>query len=187
MGSRKLDPGYFTEKDLYDLDFKKIGSNVSISKNSTFIGTENISIGNNVRIDGNVTFAAKSGLISIGDYIHIGSCSHINGIGEVHIHDYCTISQGVRIYSAIDDFSGETHTGPMVSSNLRKIVSGKVILNKYVVIGSGSVILPSTEIGVGTAVGALSLVKKNLKDWSIYAGIPVRKVGSRSKNLLSLQ
>ena len=77
-----LNPGYYSENDLKDVGFKMLGKNVSISKNSTFIGVENISIGNNVRIDGNVTFAVAAGHINLGNYIHIGGSSHINGSVE---------------------------------------------------------------------------------------------------------
>ena len=52
---------------------------------------------------------------------------------------------------------------------------------------SGTVILPNLIIGEGTAVGALSLVKKNLEEWSIYAGNPIKKIKDRSKKLLELE
>jgi hypothetical protein len=58
----KFDPGYYTEKQLKRFGFNEIGTGVLISKNCTFIKVENISIGNNVRIDGNVTFAVPNGL-----------------------------------------------------------------------------------------------------------------------------
>ena len=33
----------------------------------------------------------------------------------------------------------------------------------------------------------MSLVKKDLAPWGIYAGIPVKKIKDRSKNLLNLE
>lgn len=60
-------------------------------------------------------------------------------------------------------------------------------MRKHVIIGSGSVILPSVEIKEGTAVVALSLVNKSLDEWSVYAGIPVRKINERSKKILDLE
>jgi len=47
-----FDPGYYNERDLREAGFKSIKKNVSIAKNCTIIGLSNISIGNNVRIDG---------------------------------------------------------------------------------------------------------------------------------------
>ena len=69
---------------------------------------------------------------------------------------------------------------------LKKLNIAKVILNEHVIIGSGSVLLPGVELGQGAAVGALSLVNVNLLPWSIYAGSPIKKLNSRSKNLLKL-
>jgi galactoside O-acetyltransferase len=181
-----LNPGYYSENDLKDVGFKMLGTNVSISKNSTFIGVENISIGNNVRIDGNVTFAVTSGHINLGNYIHIGGSSHINGSGGVDILNFCTISQGVRIYSASDDYSGESYTNPTIPRYLKKLNIARVVLNEHVIIGSGSVVLPGVELGQGAAVGALSLVNSNLLPWSVYAGSPIKKLNDRSKNLLKL-
>lgn len=181
-----LNPGYYSENDLKDVGFKMLGNNVSISKNSTFIGVENISIGNNVRIDGNVTFAVAAGHINLGNYIHIGGSSHINGSGGVDILNFCTISQGVRIYSASDDYSGESYTNPTIPIHLKKLNIARVLLNEHVIIGTGSVVLPGVQLGQGAAVGALSLVNSDLLPWSIYAGSPVKKLKDRSNNLLKL-
>ena len=60
-------------------------------------------------------------------------------------------------------------------------------MRKHVIIGSGSVILPSVEIKEGTAVGALSLVNKSLDELSIYVGSPARKVNKRSTKILDLE
>lgn len=182
----KFDPGYYTEKQLKRFGFNEIGTGVLISKNCTFIKIENISIGNNVRIDGNVTFAVPNGFIKIGSYVHIGNSCHINGSGGVEILDYSTISQGVRIYSASDDFSGKSHTNPTMPLSTRNLDIGKVLLQEFSLIGSGCVIMPSVIVGEGAAVGALSLVKSDLEPWTIYGGVPAKKIKTRSKNLLKL-
>jgi galactoside O-acetyltransferase len=183
----KLNPGYFTEKQLRKLGFAEIGSSVLISKNCTFIKVENISIGNNVRIDGNVTLAVSNGFIKIGSYVHIGNTCHINGTGGVEILDNSTISQGVRIYSASDDFSGMSHTNPTMPLSTRNLEIGKIVLREFSLIGSGCVILPSVTVGEGAAVGALSLVKSDLEPWAIYGGVPAKKIKNRSKNLLKIK
>jgi acetyltransferase-like isoleucine patch superfamily enzyme len=184
MGKNLLDPGYFTESDLKGMGFLRVGKNVRVGKNSTFIGLENISLGSNVRIDGNVTFACSSGEISIGSYVHIGGNSHISGSGGVEISDFCTISQGVRIYSASDDYSGQSLTNSTVPKEFRNEHRSRVLLRKHVILGSGTVILPGCNLGEGAAVGALSLVKSNLDDWSIYGGSPARFIKIRSRGLL---
>ena len=182
-----LDPGYFSEDELATLPFRKIGKNVKIGKNSTFIGVENISLGSNIRIDGNVTFAAASGFISVGNYVHIGGLSHFSCSGGIEIGDYCTFSQGVRVYSASDDYSGKTLTNPTTPASLRKEIRGLVKIQNHVIVGSGSVILPKTILHEGAAVGALSMINSDLKAWTIYAGIPAKRVRKRSSDLLDIE
>ena len=57
----------------------------------------------------------------------------------------------------------------------------KVLIRDNVIIGSGTVIIGESEIGEGTTVGALSLVKGNLEDWSVYAGNPIKYLKPRKK------
>jgi galactoside O-acetyltransferase len=54
------------------------------------------------------------------------------------------------------------------------------------VIGTNAVIFPGVTIGEGAIIGALSLVRKDVPDWSIYAGIPAKRVGTRRKDFLTL-
>lgn len=63
----------------------------------------------------------------------------------------------------------------MIPDKYNKFAKRQVILRKHVIIGTGTVILPNLIIGEITAVGALSLVNKNLEKWSIYAGNPIKK------------
>ena len=62
-----------------------------------------------------------------------------------------------------------------------------VVLEKHVIIGAGSVILPNVILKEGSSVGAMSLLTKNTKEWTIYAGIPARELKERKKELLKLE
>jgi galactoside O-acetyltransferase len=182
-----LNPGYYTEHDLNYVGFKKLGSNIKIARDAIFIGLENIELGSNIQIDSNVTFAARNGHLSLGSYIHIGGGSHLSCSGGINICDFVTISQGVKIYSASDDYSGEFMTNPTVPSNFTNVVRGEIEIESHVILGSGSVVLPGVKIRQGTAVGALSLVKEDTEGFSIYAGTPARKIAERSNKLLDLE
>jgi acetyltransferase-like isoleucine patch superfamily enzyme len=181
-----LDPGYYTEFDLANAGFGSLGTNVRIGRNSTLVGLKNIFLGSNIRIDGNVTFAVASGKVTIGSFVHIGGTSHLSGSGEISIGNFCTLSQGVRIYSASDDYSGETMTNPTTPKETRAEQRAPVVLKDHVILGSGTVVLPGAVLGTGSAVGALSLVKSDLDEWTIYAGAPVRKISARGRGLLDL-
>jgi len=46
------------------------------------------------------------------------------------------------------------------------------------------VIFPGVKILEGSVVGAMSLINKSLGPWGIYAGIPVKFINQRSRELL---
>jgi galactoside O-acetyltransferase len=180
--------GFFTEGELCDLGFSEYGTNVLISR-ATFIGGfPRIRLGSNIRID---DFASLSvpplGFLEIGSNVHIGSGSYLGCGGGIILENFVGLSQGVRIYSASDDFSGEYLTNPTIPDSYRNVTKSPVTLRAHAIIGSGSVILPGVEVAMGVAVGALSLVNRSLSDWGIYSGTPARFVKARSKNLLTIE
>lgn len=182
-----FNPGYFQSDELRAFGFKRVGENVKIAKNCTIIGLENISLGSNIRIDGNVVIAAFSGYFEMGDYIHIGGSCYLGCGGGVSLADFSGLSQGVNIYSCSDDYSGKSLTNPTVPHEYLNVTSAPVSLGKHVIVGSGSVILPGVDIGEGASVGALSLVTKSLDAWGVYCGLPAKRLKERSKDLLELE
>jgi galactoside O-acetyltransferase len=187
MTPNPFDPGYFRTEELREFGFRSVGENVLIAKNCTIIGLANIEIGDNVRIDGGTTFACNSGSLTIGSHIHIGSHCYLACGGGITLGDFSGLSQGVRIYSVTDDYSGAALTNPTIPREYLKLDIRPVTLEKHVIIGSGSIILPGITIGHGSSVGALSLVSKSLAEWGVYAGQPARRVKSRSQELLALE
>ena len=147
-------------------------------------GLENISLGNNIRIDGNVTLACTSGYLIIGNYIHIGGGSHLSCAGGIELCDFSGLSQGVRIYSCSDDLSGKSLTNPTIPKKYLNLNIKPVLIGRHVIIGSGSVVLPGVTIGNGSSVGALTLVNKTLDEWGIYFGSPAKKIKTKKKDLI---
>jgi galactoside O-acetyltransferase len=62
-----------------------------------------------------------------------------------------------------------------------------LVIEKHVIIGAGSVVLPGAILNEGVAIGSNSLVYKECKPWSIYAGSPVKFIKERAKNALELE
>ena len=183
-----FNPGYLNEHDLKDAGFKSLGRNVQISKNCTVIGLENIEIGDNVRIDGYCSiFASREGWVKLGSFIHIGSYCLLSAGSGIQMDDFSGLSQGVKLYSRTDDYSGKHLTNPMVPDVYTGVTCGPVVLEKHAIVGAGSVILPKVTIGEGSSVGALSLVTKNLDPWGVFFGAPAKKLKNRSKQLLTLE
>jgi acetyltransferase-like isoleucine patch superfamily enzyme len=179
--------GYYESDELMRFGFRRVGKNVKIAKNSTIIGLNNISIGSNIRIDGNTVIAAHSGFLELGDYIHIGGFCYLGCAGGITMSDFSGLSQGVNIYSGTDDYTGRSLTNPTVPHKYLKLKIAPVHLGRHVIVGSNSVILPGVAIGDGSSVGALSLVTKSLEAWGVYFGAPVKRLKSRSKSLLELE
>jgi acetyltransferase-like isoleucine patch superfamily enzyme len=186
--NERFNPGYYNEDSLRDYNFKSVGKNVLVAKNCTIIGVENISIGDNVRIDGFSTIIATGdGFLEIGSYVHIGGYSAIFAGAGVILKDFSGLSQSVKIYSKSDDYSGTFMTNPTVPAHLTGVISGTIIIERHAIIGSQSIIMPNICIAEGTAVGANSLITKNTEEWSIYFGSPAKKIKNRKKNPLELE
>lgn len=176
---------FYSVEELNQLGFKRVGKNVLISRNTCIYGAEQIEIGNNVRID---DFCVLSGKIQIGNYVHVAVYSAVfGGDSGVVLSDFVGISSRCAVYAKSDDFSGEHLTNPVVPEKYLGVISQTVILNKYVMLGTGTTVLPGVEIGEGTAVGSMSLVNKSLDEWGIYTGIPCKYMRARSKKLLELE
>jgi len=174
---------FYSIDELHLLGFKNIGINVLISKKASFYNINSISIGNNVRID---DFCILSGSIEIGSFVHISAYCALYGSLGIEMEDYTGLSPRCTVFSASDDFSGEYLIGPMVRESETNVIGGKVLIKRYSQIGASCVILPSVTINEGVSVGAMSLINKDLCEWSIYVGIPSKKIKDRKKGLLNL-
>lgn len=184
--NKLFDRKYYGDEDLRDAGFRSLGTNVRIHQDVNIHGVENIRIGSNVRIDAYATIIA-TGLVDIGSYVHIASYTLLSGGEGITLGDFSGLSHGVKIYTRSDDYSGRFLTNPCVPAEYTNATRGAVTIERHVIIGAGSVVLPGVTIGEGSSVGALSLVTKDLPSWGTYFGAPARKIGDRSRDLLELE
>lgn len=175
---------FYTEQELSQLGLKSYGENVRISRYAQIYSPEKISIGNNVRID---DFCLLSGNITIGSNIHIAAyCALYGADYGIVMEDYTGLSARTTIYAAIDDFSGDYLIGPIHDDKFTNITGGTVRIGAYAQIGAGGLVFPNVCIDEGAVLGAMSMAKQSLDSWSIYAGVPAKKIKNRSKRLLDL-
>lgn len=177
---------FLTNEELENIGFKSIGKNVKISSFARIYQPESISIGNNVRID-DFCYIVGGKEIILHDYIHIASFCNLNGHGGIEMFDFSGLAYGVHLISASDDYSGNSLTNPMIPIKYKNLNFGKIVLEKHVILGTNSVVLPSVTLREGTSSGAMSLINKDTESWSIYVGIPAKKIANRSKELLKLE
>ena len=179
--------GFLSNAELKLVGFKKLGENVKVSNKATIYGAENISIGNNSRIDDFCILSAGKNQIIVEDYVHIAPFCSLIGEDLIWLKSFSGLSSRVAIYSSSDDYTGHFMTNPTVPKMYTNVENGKVILNKHVIIGVGSAILPNVTIGIGTAVAAFSLVSRDLDEFIIAAGVPAKRIKERSDNLLQIE
>ncbi len=178
---------YLNDTQLAAIGLRSFGKKVYISDKASIYNPGAIQIGDNVRIDDFVVISAGEGGVKIGSNIHIAIFSSLIGQGHIELRDFCNISSRVSVYSSSDDYSGNSLTNPTIPNDFKTVVNAPVIIEEHVIIGSGSVVLPGIVLGKGCAVGALSLVNANLDPFTIYAGIPVKRIKQRSKVILELE
>jgi acetyltransferase-like isoleucine patch superfamily enzyme len=177
---------FLTENELKKIPFKSLGCNVKISDKVSLYAAENISIGNNVRIDDFCVLSAFGGYINLHNHIHIAVFCNLNGKGGIEMKDYSGLSSRVSLYSASDDYSGDYLIGPIMENECLRIISGPIILEKYVTIGTSSAVLPNVTLKEGSVLGSFSLLTKDTEEWTVNAGVTAKKISSRKKGLLEL-
>lgn len=176
---------FYSEEELKKLGLKNIGKNVKISRKASLYGVSNIKIGDNVRID---DFCILSGKVVIGRNVHIAAYSALYGGDKgIFIADFANLSSRISVYSVCDDYSGLTMTSPTIPSEYKNIEEAPVYIERHVIIGSTSVVLPGVRIAEGSSFGAFSFINHDSEPWSINIGIPFKKIKDRSKELLKLE
>jgi acetyltransferase-like isoleucine patch superfamily enzyme len=176
---------YYTRKELKILGFKYLGKNVKISTKASLYDLDKISIDDNSRID---DFCVISGKVTLGKHVHITPmCLLAGGKKGIILRNFSTLAYGVQVFTQSDDYSGKTMTNSTIPKKYKNEYKKRIIIGKYVIVGAGSIIMPGVVLTNGTSIGAMSLVIKKTEPWSIYIGIPAKKIKNRKKKLLKLK
>jgi galactoside O-acetyltransferase len=176
---------YLSKKKLLSLKFKKLGKNVLISDKASIYNTQEISIDNNTRID---DFVIISGKVSFGKYVHIATHTSISGgTAGIIFSDFSGCAYNCHLFSQSDDYSGSSMTNPTVPQKYVHLKKGLIYIGRHVIIGAGSIVLPGTRIEDGCSIGAMSLVTKSTEPFSIYFGIPAKRLKARKKEFLRFE
>ena len=164
---------------------KYLGRNVIIGKTVRIRYPELVEIGDNVIID---DFTYISTALKLHSYVHISSgCKIIGGQNAfVEMHEFSTLAPNVVLSAGSDDYLGGIAT-PLVPLEFKGDARiGEIILNKHCIVGAGSVVLPDVIFNEGASLGALSLANKDLKEWTLYAGIPAHLIKHRLKDKIMM-
>ncbi|HLA91772.1 MAG TPA: hypothetical protein VJL28_15195 [Gemmatimonadaceae bacterium] len=157
------------------------GKNVIIGRTVRIRHPELVRIADNCIID---DFTYVSTALELSEYVHIAAgCKLIGGPKcVVSIDSFSTLAPNVVLSAGTDDYHSGIAT-PLVPDKYKGNAEyGSIVIGRHCIVGSSTVVLPSVRLADGVSIGALSLVKKNLKAWTIYAGIPARALGPRDKH-----
>ena len=135
----------------------EIGNDTWLAENATIIG--NVKIGENCSIWYNAVLRGDVNAITIGNHTNI--------------------QDGVVIHTLYDGSKhpSQTHIGDYVSVGHNAVIHGATIEDDCL-IGMGSTILDNAVVGTGciVAAGALVLSNQKLEPYSVYAGVPAKRV-----------
>lgn len=178
---------FLTDIQLKNIGFKYLGKNVKLSDKTSIYNPHLISIGDNTRIDDFCILSSTGDGIEIGKHVHIACYVSIIGKAFIQIQDFCGISARSSLYSSNDDYSGNFLTGPTIPDAFKNVYHAPLIIEKHVVVGAGSVVLPGVKLGIGSAIGSLSLVNKDCEEFYIYVGVPAKKFKQRSREIIEIE
>lgn len=176
---------FIPRKKLVSMGFKRLGENVLISDRAAIHNADQITIGDNSRID---DFCVISGKVSIGRNVHIAVfCNIAGGVEGITMEDFSGLAYGCHIFSQSDDYTGRSLTNPTVPAKFKREFKGAIRIGRHCIVGTNSLIFPGVSLGDGCSVGAMSMVTKSTEEWSVYFGVPARRLKSRKKDLLLLE
>lgn len=166
------------------MGFAFVGQDVRLSDKASYYGCENIRIDDGSRIDDFCLLSAGEGGISIGKYVHIAVGTTLIGRAAIDIADFAGLSGRVSVYSSSDDYSGAAMIGPTLPDRFTAVRHDPVKIEKHVIVGAGSIILPGVVLQEGAAIGALSMVTKTCEPFAIYSGVPAKLIKRRKRDVL---
>lgn len=175
---------WLTKQEIEHMGFAFVAADATLSAKGSYFNCSRIAIGSRSRIDDFSILSAGVGGISIGANVHIAAFCFLAGKSEIRLDDFSGLSSRVSIYSSSDDYSGAVLTNPTVPKEFTGVQSAPVHVGRHVIVGSGSVVLPGTRFGDGAALGALSLASGDYEAFSVFAGVPARRIRDRQQGLI---
>jgi acetyltransferase-like isoleucine patch superfamily enzyme len=112
--------------------------------------------------------------IKIGRNTIVGWDSMLDGRGGLEIGNNVDIANNVFIFTAMHDPQDPFY----------RYVKKRVVIGDNVWLSSRSTILPGVRVGEGAVVSAGAVVTRDVKPYTIVAGVPARTIGKRKRNIL---
>jgi galactoside O-acetyltransferase len=155
------------------------GQKIGISTGCYIRDYRNIIFGNNIGLGlYSQIYAAGTGSerIIIGDNVYLNSNVMINADqeGRIEIGNNCIIGPNVVFRTSNHEFSSREI--PVTEQGHRP---GTIVVKDNVWIGANVSIVGSVNIGEGAIVAAGAVVTEDVNDFTVVAGVPAKKIGTR--------
>lgn len=157
----------------------KVGNGIKCKQFPRFrsIPNKNFHIGNNVNFGYNITFdVKKNGKLILGNNVNLTQDIIISSMKKVLIDDDSLIAEYVSIRDADHTFKSG------LNINSQELESHEIHIGKDVWIAAGVRVLKGATIQDGCIIASNAVVTKNTQTEknSIYAGLPIKKIKSRT-------
>ena len=156
-------PLLFFKKSMSWLCKRKLGSfseGAEVRPGVSISETQNVYIGKNV-------------VLRRGTFIDPGPFEGV----KIEIGDNVLVGPNVHMYA--NNHSFEDISKPICEQGYEKCKS--IIINNGAWIGGGVIIFPWVSIGENAVVGAGSVVVKDVPSFTVYAGVPAKKIRDINK------
>jgi len=162
----------------YKSFFLKCGPGLVTSQGCLIKGFKHIALGQNVKFGPYTQIYAESTgqFIEIGDNVATNANVMINADngGAIKIGDDVLIGPNVVLRASNHVFSKRDI--PIRSQGHK---AGTIIIKDDVWLGANVVVVGDVVVGRGAIVAAGAVVTKNVEDYTIVAGVPAGKIGTR--------
>ena len=100
----------------------------------------------------------------------------LDGRGGITIENNVVLGSGVHIWT--EEHNVNDSYFRVLNENLQPVV-----IKEHAWVCSDTTLLPGVVVGKGAVLATRACATKNLEEFSIYGGIPAKKIGDRNKNL----
>jgi len=113
-----------------------------------------------------------SGLFIIKENSTINQFCHLDNRGGIEIGNNVSISPKVSLITADHDLNSKGFIGR----------SAAIIIEDYVFVGYGAIVLKNCHLKIGSVLGAASLLAHSTESYGIYMGVPAKLIKYRMKD-----
>jgi putative colanic acid biosynthesis acetyltransferase WcaF len=128
-------------------------------------------LGTNCHIYSNCQIWAPWNLVC-GDVVAIADGAIIYNPALISLGSHSVVSQEAYLCGATHDFNDAAFP----------LLSATISLGAYSWVCARATVLMGVTLGEGAVLGLGSIATKDLEPWTLYAGMPAKKIGDRARN-----